>query len=448
MVDIVGRAKIIVESDLDTRSFEQSGGKIGGVLKKGALVGVAALGALATGAVKAALAFEEAEAVSRKLTTVLGNMGKANAAPAVEALASSLQRLTGVDDEVIKGGQTILATFSAVAKSAGQMGGTFERATALSLDLAAAGFGSVEAGSKALGKALQDPEKGITALTRAGVTFTPIQKQQIADFLAAGDAAAAQAVILAEVERQVGGTAEAGAKASVRLKSAFGEVQESLGFLLSDLFDTGDKKSVVDIAADATFKLADAVEKFQKSPSWTSLKSDITGYARDLKTVADFTGDIVGEMDKFVKTVSGDKDHGLLFWLGAIQKYTTPLRQLANLIRTVQNALDKLNGTDKGSLFALPKGALDFNAAGVRNYSGGLSVVGERGPEIVNLPRGTDVYSNQESRRMVASTSGGGSVHVTQIFNGPNAGSEAARAVDFSLKYGTRFGAATAAGGF
>lgn len=41
---------------------------------------------------------------------------------------------------------------------------------------------------------------------------------------------------------------------------------------------------------------------------------------------------------------------------------------------------------------------VDKNADGTRNYKGGLSVVGEEGPELVNLPRGADVFSNGESR--------------------------------------------------
>lgn len=43
-------------------------------------------------------------------------------------------------------------------------------------------------------------------------------------------------------------------------------------------------------------------------------------------------------------------------------------------------------------------------ATGVRNFSGGLAVVGERGPEIVNLPRGADVFTNGESRSMMSAT--------------------------------------------
>lgn len=39
-------------------------------------------------------------------------------------------------------------------------------------------------------------------------------------------------------------------------------------------------------------------------------------------------------------------------------------------------------------------------AAGTTNWGGGMALVGEKGPELVNLPRGAQVFSNAESRRM------------------------------------------------
>jgi hypothetical protein len=51
---------------------------------------------------------------------------------------------------------------------------------------------------------------------------------------------------------------------------------------------------------------------------------------------------------------------------------------------------------------------------GVRNFGGGLAVVGEGGPELVNLPRGADVFSNDESRRMLDG-SGGPALHVENL---------------------------------
>ena len=43
---------------------------------------------------------------------------------------------------------------------------------------------------------------------------------------------------------------------------------------------------------------------------------------------------------------------------------------------------------------------------------GGLTVVGERGPELINLPAGSRVHSNSDSRRMVSNT-GGNTINIT-----------------------------------
>lgn len=41
-----------------------------------------------------------------------------------------------------------------------------------------------------------------------------------------------------------------------------------------------------------------------------------------------------------------------------------------------------------------------YNAAGTDNWRGGLTWLGESGPELVQLPRGSQIYSNQESRQI------------------------------------------------
>ena len=43
--------------------------------------------------------------------------------------------------------------------------------------------------------------------------------------------------------------------------------------------------------------------------------------------------------------------------------------------------------------------------------SGGLAVVGEKGPELVNLPKGSRVHSNKDSKKMVSS--GGNTINIT-----------------------------------
>ena len=46
--------------------------------------------------------------------------------------------------------------------------------------------------------------------------------------------------------------------------------------------------------------------------------------------------------------------------------------------------------------------AAAYNAAGTESWRGGLTWVGESGPELVSLPQGTQIYSNQESRQLAA----------------------------------------------
>lgn len=57
---------------------------------------------------------------------------------------------------------------------------------------------------------------------------------------------------------------------------------------------------------------------------------------------------------------------------------------------------------EKAKIFLHRAGVKGF-ANGVRDFSGGWAVVGERGPELLNLPKGSNVFSNEESKSMGAS---------------------------------------------
>lgn len=146
--------------------------------------------------------------------------------------ASATQFATGVDDESIKATQAKLLTFKELAKSAGEAGGAFDRATKAAIDLAAAGFGTAEGNAVQLGKALQDPVKGITALSRAGVTFTAAERKKIKTLVESNKMLEAQDVVLKAIETQVGGTAEASVKSTDKIKLAFDEIAETIGTAL------------------------------------------------------------------------------------------------------------------------------------------------------------------------------------------------------------------------
>jgi hypothetical protein len=176
----------------------------------------------------------EAQKVSAATDAIIKSTGGAAKVSAenVAALSEALSVKVGVDDELIQTGANLLLTFKNVRNEAGEGNKIFDKAVTLTQDLAAAGFGSVESASKTLGKALQDPVKGMTALSRAGVTFTDSQKKQIKALVASGDLLGAQRLILAEIESQVGGVGEATATTGEKVRVAWNNVKEQLGTAL------------------------------------------------------------------------------------------------------------------------------------------------------------------------------------------------------------------------
>lgn len=147
----------------------------------------------------------------------------------VGALATAISNKTGVDDEAVQTGANLILTFKSIKREGSGLNDVFGRATAAAVDLSKAGFGDINGASKMLGKALNDPIRGITALGRAGVTFTDQQKKQIAAFVKSGDVLSAQKVILKEVESQVGGAAAATGTSMDKLKVIVGNVGERIG---------------------------------------------------------------------------------------------------------------------------------------------------------------------------------------------------------------------------
>lgn len=221
---------------------EGSVGKLSGAVK-GIAVGVAAgfaVNQIVDFGMAAVTAADESAKVMAKTEAVIKATGGAAhlTATQVSDLAGALSEKTAVDDEAIQTGANMLLTFKNVRNEAGKGADVFNRATAAAVDLSSAGFGSIESASVMLGKALQDPEKGMTALAKSGVTFTEQQKSQVESMVEANDMLGAQKLILKEVEGQVGGTAAASATAMDRIKLAAGNAMEKIGAALLPLVDT------------------------------------------------------------------------------------------------------------------------------------------------------------------------------------------------------------------
>ncbi len=201
-----------------------SGKAFAGIAKASAAGFTAISGAIGT-AIKFYKEQEQAETRTRQTIAATGKAAGLSAEE-IFKMASSLQKVTTFGDETIIKGQNLLLTFKNIGKD------TFPRATEAMLDMSTAMEVGVKEASIQLGKALNDPMKGISALTRVGITFTDEQKNQIKAMQDSGDVAGAQAVILGELESQFGGVARAAAGGTGKIKqivNAAGDIAEVFG---------------------------------------------------------------------------------------------------------------------------------------------------------------------------------------------------------------------------
>lgn len=206
-----------------------------GVMDKAIAGAAVALGgafvvALKTG-VESLMAHEKADAQTAAAIKSTG--GAANvSAKQIGQMADALEKKTGIDDVAIKQGSNLLLTFTKIRNEAGAGNDIFNQTTSIMADVATAMGKDPTSAAMMLGKALNDPVKGVSALGRAGVQFTKEQKDQIKTLVESGRTMDAQKMILKELETQFGGSAEAagktfGGRLNI-LKARLEEVAESV----------------------------------------------------------------------------------------------------------------------------------------------------------------------------------------------------------------------------
>ena len=193
-----------------------------------------------------------AESQLLKLEALLKATGGASRQTAedLEALAVSIGRNTLASVQGARDAAGVLLTFKSIS------GDTFSEVLNLSQDLAAVGFGSIKTAALQLGKALEEPEIGLSALRRVGVSFTEEQKEQIKVLSLTGQQAKAQQLILKALKEQVGG---AGTGAAGGLAGAF----DTLGENITLFFEKSEAgKTIVSALTKLINGLANAFAKF------------------------------------------------------------------------------------------------------------------------------------------------------------------------------------------
>lgn len=176
-------------------------------------------------------ATEESEAATAQLESAVKSASVAVrlSVSDFQAFAKQMQATTTFTDEAVAGVETILLAFKSLS------GQTILNATSAVLDLSTRLGTDLTSSAKLVGRALEDPTKGMSALARAGVVFSQSQQAIIKSLVATGQKAEAQALILKELERRYGGAAEAA-------RNTLGGALAALGNQFGDLFE-GDKDS-------------------------------------------------------------------------------------------------------------------------------------------------------------------------------------------------------------
>ena len=213
-----------------TKRLRDTAGKmndLGKSLSIGLTAPIAAFGAIAT-----KNAVDSAKAIAQVEAAVQSTGGAAGRSVAqLEEMAAGLQRISLYDDDqILKEVTANLLTFTNVT------GTQFDKAQVAILNLSTRLGTDLTSASVQVGKALNDPIKGVTALGRAGVQFTAQQKELITTLTESGDVAGAQSIILQELETQFGGAAEAAANVDpyTQLANEVGNLSEDFGVIINE----------------------------------------------------------------------------------------------------------------------------------------------------------------------------------------------------------------------
>jgi len=297
----------------------------------------------------------EAEKIQADLNATLASTkGIAGVtADEINDMAFALSQVTTFGGRAIVKGQAMLLTFTNIGKD------VFPMATETMLNMAEK-FGSMETASVQLGKALNDPVAGVTALRRVGVQLSDAQEQQIKDFMALGDIASAQKVILGELETEFGGLARAiGETSEGKLKilqNNLGNTQEAIG---AGLLPTIDKltESFAGLLAPLTgsneelTQLTSLAAEFEAKPLLAAL-DNAAFVMRQVNEVTGFFNRTLDSLNEKLGLTEGKgRDMGKTFkavMLPITLLTQGPLAALRDMLDVIADLIDQVNSFSPG----------------------------------------------------------------------------------------------------
>ena len=140
----------------------------------------------------------------------------------LQVYAEQMQNVIGVEDHLILNTLAVQATFERI------QGNNFQRAAEAAFDMSAVLGTDLRSSVIRVGRALEDPIRGMERLERISITFSQSQKDLIRTLAESNKLFEAQEIILEELENRFGGAAEA-------IGDTFGKQVDILGFQLRNI---------------------------------------------------------------------------------------------------------------------------------------------------------------------------------------------------------------------
>lgn len=302
-----------------------------------ALVGIGqAFGKIVEGATSAEAALAQVEAAVKSTGGAAGITTKQ-----IDEMANAMKRKTGVDDDAIKSMSSLLLTFTKINKD------IFPETAKVIEDMSVRMKTDLNTSAIQVGKALQDPIKGVAALAKVGVSFSESQKAMIKSLVDTGQSAKAQAMILKELETEFGGSAAAA-------RNTLGGALAALKQQVDDSIDAFDGarglREVVEFGIVAMEDFEKAVMSLRDPNS--KLSKDLEGIGKVLVTgmgyVRGFANIMINGFGEAWKTVvtlyNGFADLG-----AALGKLAKAYPQIGNLGKVFAQAFAPLNFLKTGA---------------------------------------------------------------------------------------------------
>jgi len=227
--------------------------------------------------------------------------------------------------------QSILVTFPGITSK------TFGVASQAIADMSTRMKQDLSSTAVQVGKALQDPVQGITALRRVGVNFDGEQKKIIKDLVANGHKAAAQTLILTELNKEFGGSAKAAFDADPlsRYNKNVGAIQLQMGSAVVYLQQmmAPALENVSGFMKDIFTKIADNIQPVMTAiaPIWDTI-------SLVFKTAWSYISAFLGEVGGVIGFLTGTKSTGdgvadTMRTIGSVLEYLSyPVKALGDML--------------------------------------------------------------------------------------------------------------------